>query len=208
MPEKGQTPPTARPHPPSLAAASSSSASSQAVGASFFQDRLRLRVSGALPAANARYMANSPSCGVAALHVLTAQPLARLTRRLETPMAHPVLVFACQDSTVRCWPGGSGSFSQNTEKVSLFSIVDPLESRRHPHIGGFAVGSAVVCGRPAGPNAARSVAACMTLLGCRQCSAMQCQGAWPAVASWDDARTFASRLQHHQVTFLARSSAV
>ena len=153
-------------------------------------------------------MANSPRCGVAALHVLTAHPLARLTLCLETPMAHPVLVFACQDSTVRCWPGGSGSFSQNTEKVSLFSIVDPLESRRHPHIGGFAVGSAVVCGRPAGPNAARSVAACMTLLGCRQCSAMQCQGAWPAVASWDDARTFASRLQHHQVTFLARSSAV
>ena len=160
MPEKGQTPPTARPHPPSLAAASSSSASSQAVGASFFQDRLRLRVSGALPAANARYMANSPSCGVAALHVLTAQPLARLTLRLENPMAHLVHVPACQGSTARCWWGGSASFAQSIEKFNLFSFIDAFESRRHPHIGGLVVGSHVVCGRPAGSKAARSAVAC------------------------------------------------
>ena len=43
---------------------------------------------------------------------------------------------------------GPASFAQSIENFNLFSFVDAFESRRHPHIGGFVVGSRVVCGRP------------------------------------------------------------
>jgi len=77
-----------------LAAASSSSASSSAIGEESVQGRLHLLVSGALPAAKARYRPDSPRCSRAALFVWTAHPLARLTPCLETPMTH-VEVHAC-----------------------------------------------------------------------------------------------------------------
>lgn len=43
---------------------------------------------------------------------------------------------------------GPASFALSIEKFNLFSFIDAFESRRHPHIGGFVVGSRVVCGRP------------------------------------------------------------
>ena len=107
---------------------------------------------------------------------------------------------------------GSGSFAQSIESFNLFSIFGTLESRRHPHIGGFVMGSRVGCSRPAGSNAARSAVVCITLFGRRECSAVQMPrrlaSAWPALASWEDARTFASRLRQHQVAVCTRPRAV
>ena len=147
-----------------LAAASSSSASSSAIGEESVQGRLHLLVSGALPAAKARYRPDSPRCSRAALFVWTAHPLARLTPCLETPMTH-VEVHACPLSGLdplmfsEVGPAllrKASRSSTSSRSSTCSSLVDILLSATR-----LVLCSSVVCGRPDGSGAARSATANM-----------------------------------------------
>mmetsp|Transcript_46030 Transcript_46030/g.127862 ORF Transcript_46030/g.127862 Transcript_46030/m.127862 type:complete len:131 (-) Transcript_46030:509-901(-) len=121
-------------------------------------------------------------------------------------MIHLVHVFACQESTARCWLGGSGSFAGNIEKFNLFSVFEFVDPGRHLHILGNAVASPDVCACRKGSGGSVLAEFLHLAFVPVSASAMQCRGAWPAVASWDDARTLGSRSRCHQVVLWGPSA--
>ena len=59
-------------------------------------------------------------------------------------MIHSVHVIARQESTSRCWWGGSGCFAQILKNFNHFSFIDIVEPGRHPYIGGITITFCIV----------------------------------------------------------------